>query len=410
MSGRKENWQDMSYAFWAAFDVKRVLLGFVGVLASVLLVCGILWPFSTLKFIDTSPTTVLASFLMPPVEGVRNIFSAFATAFTSGNWNQYLPLALIIFGLLAIWSIIGGAITRIASLEYARGEKVGLKDSVKYSIKKFWSYFWGPMAPLIGVLFFVLLNALGGLIGQIKFLEVLVALGFPIILVFSFLILFVGIIGGVGSGLMFPTISADGSDAFDAMSRAYSYVLSKPLGFIIYCASAAAYGAVCLFIVITAINLLVNTSFVTVGMGMGEKFQEILMTVGVFTYPSDLLASGDFVAQAKILFDALGSKTLVFTTIVLLFYLFLIKIVVWAVAAAFIGSAQSVLYLLMRKDVDGTEVEDVYMEERETEFAMPSPAPESPPTPSPKPESSPTPPPPPVEPEKPEAEGGPAAA
>ncbi|MFQ5957421.1 MAG: hypothetical protein ACE5KK_06590, partial [Candidatus Brocadiales bacterium] len=81
----------------------------------------------------------------------------------------------------------------------------------------------------------------------------------------------------------------------------------------------------------------------------------------------------------KLAFGGLGSKTLVFTTVALLFYLFLIKIAVWAVAAAFAGSAQSVLYLLMRKDVDGTEVEDVYTEEVETALTTPPPAPESPP-------------------------------
>ena len=377
MSDRKENWQDMSYAFWAAFDVKRVLLGFAGVLASVLWACGILWPFSVLGFIEVGPATVFASFLKPPIEGACNLFSIFAGAVTSGNWKVYLPLALIVFGLLAIWSIVGGAITRIASLEYARGTKVGLMDSVKYSIKKFWSYFWGPMAPLIGVLFFVLLNALGGLIGQIKFLEVFVALGFPIVLIFSFLILFVGIIGSVGSGLMFPTISADGSDAFDAMSRAYSYVLSKPVGFIIYLASAAAYGAVCLYVVATTVDLLVSTSFVTVGMGMGEKFQSVAAAICGLAHPTGLAVNYGFITQAKLAFGTLGSVTLVFAAIVLIFYLFLIKIAVWAVAASFVGSAQSVLYLLMRKDVDGTEVADVYTEETETEFMVPSPAGES---------------------------------
>ncbi|MCB7129183.1 MAG: hypothetical protein NOU37_08540 [Candidatus Brocadiales bacterium] len=397
MSERKENWQDMSYAFWAAFDLKRVLLGFVGVLASVLWVCGILWPFSVFKIVQVSPVMVVASFLKPPAEGAGDIFTSFSMAFTSGNWKTYIPLALIIFGLLAIWSIIGGAITRIASLEYARGTKVGLVDSVKYSTKKFWSYFWGPMAPLVGVLFFVLLNVLGGFIGQVKFLEVLVAIGFPVILVFSFLILFVGIIGAVGAGLMFPTISADGSDAFDAMSRAYSYVLSKPAGFVIYCASAAVYGTICVYLVATAVDLLISTSFTTVGMGMGEKFQDVVTAVNGLTHPSGLATKYGYITHAKFALNVLGSKTLVFTAITLVFYLLLIKLMVWAVAAAFVGSAQSVLYLLMRKDVDGTEVEDVYIEETGADFTT-SPAPEeeaqpeeSPPEESPPEESPPGP-------------------
>lgn len=400
MSERKENWQDMSYAFWAAFDVKRVLLGFVGVLASVLWVCGVLWPFSVFEIVEVPPSAVFASFLEPPLEGARDILYNLTSAFTAGDWKAYLPLALIICGLLAIWSIIGGAITRIASLEYAIGTKVGLVDSVRYSTKKFWSYFWGPMVPLVGVLFFVLLNALGGLIGKVQFLEVLVALGFPVILVFSFLILFVGIVGAIGSGLMFPTISADGSDAFDAMSRAYSYVLSKPLGFIIYCASAAVYGTICVFIVATAVNLLVSTSFFTVGMGMGGKFQSIVTAINNLSHPTGLATQYGYIAHAKFAFGDLNSMTLVFATIVLVFYLFFVKMVVWAVAASFVGSAQSVLYLLMRKDVDDTEVEDVYTEEVVTDFAAlsqtqapppeagPPPSTESPPEtgPPPKPE------------------------
>ncbi|MHC4196300.1 MAG: hypothetical protein ACYSRP_00110 [Planctomycetota bacterium] len=381
MFERKENWQDMSYAFWAAFDVKRVLLAFIGVLVSVLWTCGILWPFSLLHFIEVTPATVFASFLRPSAEGACSLFSIFAHAVASGSWKAYLPLALIVFGLLAIWSIVGGAITRIAAMEYARDAKVGLVDSVKYSLKKFWSYFWGPMAPLVGVVFFVLLNALCGLIGQAPFMEVAVALGFPVIIVFSFLILFVGIIGGVGSGLMFPTISADGSDAFDAMSRAYSYVLSKPFGFLVYCASAAVYGAVCLYLVVTAIDLLIDTSLFTVGMGMGEKFGKVVTAINALASPAGAGVNYDFFIQARLAFDSLGSTTMVFATATLVFYLFLIKAIVWAVGIAFAGSAQSVLYLLMRKDVDGTEIEDVYTEEVEVDFTVPSVQPE----PSPKP-------------------------
>lgn len=382
MFERKENWQDMSYAFWAAFDVKRIFLAFIGVLVSVLWTCGILWPFSLLHFIEANPATVFASFLRPSAEGACSLFSIFTHAVASGSWKAYLPLALIVFGLLAIWSIVGGAITRIAAMEYARGTKVGLVDSVKYSLKKFWSYFWGPMAPLVGVLFFVLLNALCGLVGQVPFLEVVVAFAFPVILVFSFLILFVGIVGGVGSGLMFPTISADGSDAFDAMSRAYSYVLSKPFGFAVYCASAAAYGAVCVYLVATAVDLLISTSFVTVGMGMGEKFNNIAKAVNCLANPSGFADNYGFITQVKLAFGSLGSKTLVLATAVLVFYLFLVKMVVWAVAVAFVGSAQSVLYLLMRKDVDGTEVEDVYTEEVDTDFTTPPQQPEPSPEPS----------------------------
>lgn len=373
MPERKENWQDMQYAFWAAFDIKRVLLGMCGMLCSILWVCGILWLFSAVKFINTGPSEFLACFLQPPLAGACKVFSKFCIAFSAANWMGYLVLTLIVFGLLAVWSIMGGAITRIASLDYAKGEKVGLGEAVRYSVKKFWSYFWAPTAPLVGAAFFVLLNAVGGLIGQVKFLEVLVALGFPVILIFSFLFLFVVIVGGVGSGLMFPTISADGSDAFDAMSRAYSYVLSNPIKYIIYCVSAAGFGALCLFISATVLDLLLQTSFATVGMGMGKKFQDIMMAVNGVTQPAGLAEHYSFPMQAKMAFAHLSSTTLLLTTVGILFYLFLVKVLLWGIGAAFVGSAQSVLYLLMRKDVDGTEVADVYIEEKELEITPTAP-------------------------------------
>lgn len=377
MPERKENWQDMSYAFWSAFDLKRVLLGLMGMLASVLWVCAILWLFSGVGLIKTGPTVLLAALLQPPLAGACGIYSHFCAAATSGNWKVYLSLSLIIFGLLAIWSVMGGAITRIASLDYAKGDKVGMKDSLGYCLKKFWSYFWAPVAPIVAATFFVLLNAIGGLVGQVKFLEVLVALGFPLILLFSFLILFVAITGAVGSLLMIPTISADGSDAFDAMSRAYSYVLSKPINYVIYLVAAAGYGALCLIIAATVIDLLVQTSFITVGMGMGKKFDAMAGAVGGLSQPAGLVASYSFMTQVKMAFGPLSTKTMVFTASALLFYIVVVKLVLWSIAAAFLGSAQTVLYLLMRRDVDGTEVADVYVEEVEEEIKPPEPVAET---------------------------------
>ncbi|HHT9118536.1 MAG TPA: hypothetical protein ACFYD1_07880, partial [Candidatus Hypogeohydataceae bacterium YC38] len=187
-------------------------------------------------------------------------------------------------------------------------------------------------------------------------------------LLFSFLILFVAITGAVGSLLMIPTISADGSDAFDAMSRAYSYVLSKPINYVIYLVAAAGYGALCLIIAATVIDLLVQTSFITVGMGMGKKFDAMAGAVGGLSQPAGLVASYSFMTQVKMAFGPLSTKTMVFTASALLFYIVVVKLVLWSIAAAFLGSAQTVLYLLMRKDVDGTEVTDVYVEEVEEEI------------------------------------------
>ncbi|MFN3466083.1 MAG: hypothetical protein ACK4WF_00070 [Candidatus Brocadiales bacterium] len=372
MAERKENWQDMYYAFWSAFDIKRVLLGFLGMTMTLLWVSGILWVFSTVKFINTGPSTLLITLLQPPTAAACQLLNAFITAFASGNWKAYLPLAFMLLGLLAIWSLAGGAITRVASLDYAKGSGIGFKDSIKYSASKFWSYYWAPVAPMLGALFFVLLNGIAGLLGKIKFLEVLLVLGFPLILLFSFLTLFVVIIGVIGCWLMIPTIIADGTDAFDSMSRAYSYVLSQPIKYFTFIASAAVFGVFAVAIASTVADLLVQTSFATVGLGMGQKFQTLAAVINVAVEPEELPAGYSVPMQIKMAFSGLQSTTMTLTAVGLLVYLLLLKLLVWSVASAYVGSAQTVLYLLMRKEVDGTEVADIYVEDIEPVIPAPT--------------------------------------
>jgi hypothetical protein len=365
MAERKENWQDMYYAFWCAFDIKRVLLGLLGMMMTLLWVSGVLWIFSLVGFIQTGPCALLVTFLQPPTVAACQLLNAFTTAFASGQWRVYLPLAFVLFGLLAIWSVAGGAITRVASLDYARGSGIGLADSLIYSTKKFRSYYWAPVVPILAALFFALLNSLAGLVGKLKFLEILLVLGFPLILLFSFLTLFVVIIGIIGCWLMIPTISADGSDAFDSMSRAYSYVLSQPLKYFINLASAVVFGVFALAIASTAVSLLIHASFATVGLGMGQKFEAIESAINGIIQPAGLATSYSLPMQVKMALSGLKSTTMTLTTFGLLAHLLLLKLVVWSITAAYVGSAQTVLYLLMRKEVDGTEVADIYVEELE---------------------------------------------
>jgi outer membrane biosynthesis protein TonB len=46
-------------------------------------------------------------------------------------------------------------------------------------------------------------------------------------------------------------------------------------------------------------------------------------------------------------------------------YIVLIKIAVGSIIIAFAGSASTIAYLILRKDVDGTEMDDVYTEEND---------------------------------------------
>jgi hypothetical protein len=203
------------------------------------------------------------------------------------------------------------------------------------------------------VLFFIACNVIGGLLGKIQIAgEIAVAIGFPLAILSGFLIVFIGVIGFIGFFLMYPTISAEGSDTFDAMSRAYSYVLSRPAHFLSLLISILVCGTILIFFTSFVACLVMKTTYLTVGIGMGDKFD----TIRAF-----IAGLGDGGTSTV----ALGTISMKFAALMMMLYVVLVKVVVGSIIVAFAGSASTIAYLILRKDVDGTELFDVYIEEEE---------------------------------------------
>ncbi|MHC4182329.1 MAG: hypothetical protein ACYSR0_03155 [Planctomycetota bacterium] len=352
MQGITQDFRDILRGLKMTVDFNRLIFAFVGIVCSVIWVLIILGFASALKLTDTAPFEIINSVLFSPRLGLTNLLSIFLASVATVDWAEYVVLVVLVVGFLVIWSIIGGSITRSAALEFARDEKIGFKESLSFASKKFWSYFWSPITPALGVLFFSACNILGGLIGQVKYIgEIAVAIGFPLAIISGFLIIFIGIIGIIGFFLMFPAISAEGSDAFDAMSRAYSYVISKPKHFISLFLGIIICGTIFAFFISLVACLVMQISFYTVGFGMGQKFESIRAVI-----------SGGKTTMASL--DLLSMK---FTALMLMVYMALVKVAVGSLVVGFAGSASTIAYFLLRKDVDGTDINDVYIEEQEQE-------------------------------------------
>ncbi|MFQ5687257.1 MAG: hypothetical protein ACE5GV_11405 [Candidatus Scalindua sp.] len=345
--------QDVLRGFKMTLDFNKLFLAVFGIILSVIWVLVILALASTYKLVAISPFELITGFLISPRLGlcglIRTLFSSIQTV----DWGEYAVLVVLVLGLLVIWSVFAGSITRLAAVEFAKGEKLGIKDSLVFSVKRFWSYFWCPLTPVLGVLFFIACNVIGGLLGKIQIAgEIAVAIGFPLAILSGFLIVFIGVIGIIGFFLMYPTISAEGSDTFDAMSRAYSYVLSRPAHFLSLLICILVCGLILISFTSLVACLVMKTTYCTVGIGMGDKFD----TIRVFI--AGLSDSGTSTG-------ALGTISMKFAALMLMLYIVLVKVAVGSIVVAFAGSASTIAYLLLRKDVDGTELFDVYIEEKE---------------------------------------------
>ena len=159
-------------------------------------------------------------------------------------------------------------------------------------------------------------------------------------------------IGAVGGfNLMFPAVAYDGSDAFDAISRSFSYVFSRPWRMAFYTAISAVYGAVCYIAVrLFAFLLLWVTRLILslgIGLGGGEDKLSALWPEPKFM---DLIASNATVAKGVEYYAAC------------IIYLFLCVVtgLVISVVISFYFSANTITYSLMRNKVDNAAIDEVY--------------------------------------------------
>lgn len=311
----------------------------------------------------------------------------------AGGWNR-VYLILVILWTLLVWAYFGGAITRMAAVQVARNEKISLREALSFARGRCQSFFSAPLFPLVflGILTFILIifGLFSGLIpifGDI----VIAGLLWPIVLVLG-LVMAVVLVGLIGWPLMNPTISAEGSDSFDALSRSYSYVYQAPWHYIGYSLLALVYGAALVFFVGFMGSLIVYSGqwavgeapflssskaasdreptylFVYAPTSFGwrdlllhsspfKKAEETITPGGITTYTYHM--SKDYMDSMK-WYNYTGA----FLVNIWIYLLFMLVV---GFGYSYFWSASTIIYLLMRRHVDDTEIDEVHLEEEDLE-------------------------------------------
>src|SRR5207302_2104316 len=110
--------------------------------------------------------------------------------------------------------------------------------------------FTAPLFPLVFVFVLLVFMVVYGWVGMIPILgDILInGLFWPLMILFG-LLMAVALVGLVGWPLMSSTVSTEGTDSWEAVSRSYSYVFQAPWNYIGYWLLALAYGAVLILFV-----------------------------------------------------------------------------------------------------------------------------------------------------------------
>jgi len=310
-----------------------------------------LWQFATVRF-NGAVESLFALNLPGVAADIVDCFKAVRWAL------KYHFLYCVVFFVITLAAISagGGAICRIAALQFAQGEKPGLKEAVRFSAKKFTSFFGAPLVPVgmvifIGVFIFIL-----GLIGNIpRAGELIMAIFMALALIAGALIAIVAIGAIAGFNLMFPAVAYDGSDCFDSISRAFSYVYAKPWRMGFYTVIAAIYGAICYtFVRFFAFLLLwVTHRFLQLGVWADNSSKEVNKLIAIWPEPKFIkLVDPSSLAAAN------WSESLS-AFLVELLLLAVVGLVV-SFIISFYFSANTIIYSLMRNRVDNTALNDIY--------------------------------------------------
>ena len=283
---------------------------------------------------------------------------------------------------LAVIAIAGGAICRIAALQFARGEKPGLTEALRFSTQKFFSFLAAPLLPVAVIFFFAVCVALVGLFGFIPYVGELL-IGFPIpipmllVLLAGFIMALLVIGTAAGYNLMFPVIAYENSDCFEAVEKSFTYVFRRPWHMVFYYVFALFYGAVCYVFVRFFAFLLVFCAHQALPLGVrfvywlparicslfGVEFAPAGRTVekllAIWPQPTFLNLLGASVPAAN------WSQAI--AAFVIKLCLFFIAALVMAFVVSFYFSANTIIYSLLRKGVDGVALENVHTELEEAE-------------------------------------------
>lgn len=260
----------------------------------------------------------------------------------------FMVVWVIVFA--ALWALLGGALSRSTMVEVATGHQMGFAPAVSYAARHWWNYLAAPLMPMIllGIGWLVLavsgfvlfnvpvLNILGGLL---FFLTLLIGFGLALLVIFW----------AFGVHLMYPALSAEGSDAFDAVARSFSYLSSRPWRFIGYSAVALVYGAITYLFVGLVVYLTLYITQAATSAWAGS-FGEMM--------PPPELGALCYWPQ----FDRIDSTTGDVAAVFVAVFVNGAVAVVAAYAISYYFAAMSQIYLLLRRSCDGVETAQVYIE------------------------------------------------
>ena len=312
---------------------------------------------------DANAIQVMGARFSGPRLVFQQMVEPFKEVFT-GNWGGW-GFFYFLFGSawsLLVWSFVGLAITRICLLKLTRNEQSGIDDAFEFACDN-WLTAAGALAiPLAAVAALCIPAGLLGVFMGSDYGVVFVGLLWVVVLAIAAIIalLLLGLM--FGWPLMVSSVAAESQNSFDAMTRSYAYTFQRPIHYLMYMLVAILFGGFCWMIVVGLTNGIVDLAFWSTSWGTNLFGSERIEIIQGYS-PSSPLISADETAKVSGSMEAGRSIIGLWIAFARTLAAAFMYGMFWCMASA--------IYLLLRKDVDETETDEIFVSDERRTYDLP---------------------------------------
>ena len=263
----------------------------------------------------------------------------------TATWSQRLGALARIGWFVLVWSIFGTGITRHVALKLVGEEAPGPIGATLYGSRKWLPSFNSVLFVLFGIVALSIPGALLGLAMRTEWGLAFAGVVWPLVLLGAVVLAILAIGVVAGWPLMVAAVGVERGDSFQAISTAFSYLYQRPLHYAFYALVALLVAVPALAVAGLFADATGTLAMWAASFGLGHE-----RTAAVL---DGLAGTGGEAATWGVKAISFWSRGL--ATLLSSFgwgYF-------WAIATA--------AYMLLRQDVDGTELDEVVIDEPGTE-------------------------------------------
>lgn len=337
------------------------------------------------------------------LSGPRAVFARLTAPFQQlfrdqgAGWFAYNLLGCA--WTLAVWALVGCGITRISLLRLSRDESAGVDDAIRFASPRFTQCLLAVGLPLGAVFLLVIPALLIGLLMTFDLGLILGALLWFIVLLCGLLMTLLLLGMFFAWPLVIASISAESQSPLDAVTRCFSYLFQRPFHFAFYVLVSMVLGGFCWILVAQlasgTLRMAEWAGSWGSNVGDGGRMATILerhapseSMPGTETLPARLDTSTPPASQPGVTVDpqatianatqpATGRQPenrpvlLAAGGNIIRFWNGMVSTLAVAFLYGLFWCMASAIYLLLRKDVDEIELDEVFVDEDSRTMELP---------------------------------------